>query len=49
VPGLARADFQREPDAIGLPEEFRRALIVHRGRLTENFRYLNSYVLRKGT
>ena len=24
----------------------RRALIVHRGRLTENFRYLNSYVLR---
>lgn len=49
VPALARADFRRAPDEIGLPAEFRRALIVHRGRLTENFRYLNSYVLRKET
>ena len=46
VPELARADFTRPADEIGLPDPFRRALIVHRGRLTENFRYLNSYVLR---
>jgi alpha-aminoadipic semialdehyde synthase len=45
VSDLAAADFQRPPEALDLPVPFRKAVIAHRGRLTEHFRYLNDYLL----
>jgi alpha-aminoadipic semialdehyde synthase len=40
LPALARCDWSRPFDALSLPDEIRRAVIVHRGRLTPRFAYL---------
>lgn len=45
VPDLARADFSKPFEELEIPESFRRAVIAHQGRLTENFRYFNEYLL----
>lgn len=37
VPDLAAADFQASWDRMRLPREFRKAIIVHRGKLTKKF------------
>ncbi|RMG61676.1 MAG: hypothetical protein D6715_13185, partial [Calditrichaeota bacterium] len=44
VPDLAAADFSAPLEALQLPPEFRRALIVHRGRLTPEFEYLRQHL-----
>jgi alpha-aminoadipic semialdehyde synthase len=44
LPGLAKADLTKPLGESGLPPELRRATIVHRGRLTEAFEYLERYV-----
>ena len=46
IPALARADFTKSFDELDLPRQFKRAVIVHDGKLTEHFRYLNEYLLR---
>jgi alpha-aminoadipic semialdehyde synthase len=45
IPELARTDFTQPFEWLELPEPFRKAVIAHQGRLTENFRYLNEYLL----
>lgn len=40
VPALARCDWTRSHDALGLPPSVRRALVVHRGTLTPEYTYL---------
>jgi alpha-aminoadipic semialdehyde synthase len=37
VPALARCDWTRPFEALDLPDEMRRALVVHRGRLTPSY------------
>jgi len=49
VADLAGTDFTRPAGELELPAPFRKALIAHRGTLTENFRYLNNYLLRGDT
>ena len=44
VPELAGADFSAPLDAVRLGEVLARAMIVHRGELTERYRYLQSKV-----
>ena len=44
VPALARCDWSRPLEALELPPEMRRALIVHRGSLTPEFAYLESHL-----
>lgn len=44
VPQLANADFQQPLGSSGLPPELQRATIVYRGKLTEAFQYLESFV-----
>lgn len=44
VPALARCDWSRPLEALDLPPEMRRALIVHRGRLTPAFAYLEAHL-----
>jgi alpha-aminoadipic semialdehyde synthase len=45
IPELARANFAEPFEGLKIPEPFRKAIIAHQGRLTENFRYLNEYLL----
>jgi alpha-aminoadipic semialdehyde synthase len=44
VPALARTDFRQRRDALGLPAELARALIVHQGELTADYAYLKEYL-----
>jgi len=44
APGLAFADMRKPLAQTGLPPELERAVIVHRGGLTESFRYLEKYL-----
>lgn len=44
VPALAQARYARERLRLGIPKEFRDALIVHRGALTPPFTYLKKFL-----
>ncbi|HEX6853427.1 MAG TPA: bifunctional lysine ketoglutarate reductase /saccharopine dehydrogenase family protein [Candidatus Polarisedimenticolaceae bacterium] len=44
IPALGRCDFDAPLDSLALPPEIRRALILHRGRLTPEFAYLERHV-----
>lgn len=46
VPALARADYSTTFDELALPAVLRRATIVHRGRLTPDYRYLERHLDR---
>ena len=43
VPALAAADFSAPLAEIALPPALRRAMILHRGRLTPDYEYLRKY------
>jgi saccharopine dehydrogenase (NAD+, L-lysine-forming) len=44
LPALAAADFSVPFDDLDLPPELKRAVIVHRGRLTPDYTYLEEYL-----
>jgi saccharopine dehydrogenase (NAD+, L-lysine forming) len=44
IPSLAKADFSADFDQLSLPDEIKRAVIVHRGKLTPDFKYLEEFV-----
>lgn len=44
IPALAEADFRISFDALALPPELKRAVIVHNGRLTPDYTYLQQYL-----
>jgi saccharopine dehydrogenase (NAD+, L-lysine-forming) len=44
LPAIAQADFTRPFEAVELPEPIRRATVLHRGKLTPTFRYLERYL-----
>jgi len=46
VPALANADYTAPLDQLALPAALTRALIVHQGRLTPDYVYLNQYLER---
>lgn len=47
VPALAAADYQAPFEQLQIPEEFKRALIAHRGKLTPSYKYLQKYLHNK--
>ncbi len=47
VPSLAQAEFTGQYDRVRIPQEFKKAMIVHRGRLTRNFQYLQKFLSRE--
>lgn len=49
IADLAAVDFTGPKETLELPAPFRKALIAHGGALTNNFRYLNNYLLRSET
>lgn len=44
LPAIAQADFTRPFEAVDLPEPIRKATVLHEGKLTPNFRYLERYL-----
>lgn len=44
LPALARADFSLPLPELDIPNEIRRAVIVHRGELTPDFTYLGEFI-----
>lgn len=44
VPLLARADFEAPLEALDLPPELTRAIVVHRGALAPEYRYLEQHL-----
>lgn len=44
LPALARSDFSQPFSNMELPSPIRRALVLHRGELTPDFRYLNKFI-----
>ncbi len=44
IPGIIKANFNKPLKQSGLPEEIKRAVIVYRGKLTPDFRYLQEYL-----
>ncbi len=44
IPAIAQADYTVDFDALDLPPEIKRAVIVHHGALTPNYRYLQKYL-----
>jgi saccharopine dehydrogenase (NAD+, L-lysine forming) len=44
LPHVASADLSRPFDALALPPEIKRALIVYRGELTPDYAYLNRFL-----
>ena len=44
IPALANADFTADFSDLELPREFKDAVIVYRGKLTEKFQYLEQYL-----
>jgi alpha-aminoadipic semialdehyde synthase len=44
VPSLARADYEISFADLHIPQEFRRAVVAHKGRLTPDYEYLFEYI-----
>jgi len=44
IPAIAAADYSREFDELNLPSPIKRAVIVHRGKLTPEFEYLEEHL-----
>ncbi|MHA1768472.1 MAG: hypothetical protein ACTSV3_01315 [Candidatus Thorarchaeota archaeon] len=44
IPSMARADFQSDFSELDLPREIKDAIIVYRGKLTNNYQYLQEYL-----
>jgi len=49
VPAIARADYSVSFAELALPPELKRAVIVHRGELTPDYRYLDESAQRRGS
>ncbi len=44
VPDIAAADYNLDFESLNVPAPFKRAMILHRGKLTPDFEYLNEYL-----
>jgi alpha-aminoadipic semialdehyde synthase len=44
IPDLIKTDFTNEFDKLDLPDELKRAVIVHQGQLTPDYLYLQQYL-----
>ncbi len=44
VPDIAAADYDLDFESLNVPAPFKRAMILHRGKLTPDFEYLKEYL-----
>ena len=44
VPGIVNADLTKSFDEVDFPPEIKRAVIVYKGNLTDDFKYLEEFI-----
>ena len=44
IPGIAHQDFSVEYDMLELPDALMKAMILHKGELTENYKYIQEFL-----
>jgi alpha-aminoadipic semialdehyde synthase len=44
IPAIASADYEVSFDGLELPAEIKRAIVVHRGKLTPDYTYIEKYL-----
>ena len=44
VPDIAAADYDKDFESLNVPAPFKRAMILHRGKLTPAYKYLEEYL-----
>lgn len=44
IPGIAKADFDVQFEELDLPAPIKRALILHKGEFTPDFKYIEQYI-----
>ena len=44
IPDIARADYQKEFNDLDLPPEIKDAVILHHGKLTPNYQYIDKFL-----
>jgi saccharopine dehydrogenase (NAD+, L-lysine forming) len=44
IPEIAKADYDVDFQSLGLPEEIKKAVILHRGKLTLDYRYIKEFL-----
>ena len=44
VPGIVNADYEKSFEEINLPPEIKRAVVVYKGELTPDYKYLNEFL-----
>ena len=44
VPIIAKADFGQPFEKLSLPDEIKRAMVLHRGKLTKDYEYMKEFV-----
>jgi alpha-aminoadipic semialdehyde synthase len=44
IPAIANADFKEDFDKIALPYPIKRALILHKGELTPEYKYIEKFL-----
>ncbi|MEN8192445.1 MAG: bifunctional lysine ketoglutarate reductase /saccharopine dehydrogenase family protein [Bacteroidota bacterium] len=44
IPGIVNADKSKNFDDVNFPPEIKKAVIVYKGELTEDFKYLNEFI-----
>ncbi len=49
VPAIVRADYHKPYEALALPPEIHRAVIVHNGQLTPPYKYLSAFLKRSSS
>jgi len=44
IPSIINADFSVKFEKLDLPDEIKKAVILHQGRLTPNYEYINKFL-----
>lgn len=44
VPAIAKADYSKDFDKLDLPKEIKRAMILHKGKLTPEYQYIEEFL-----
>jgi len=44
VAEIAKADFTQDFDNLNLPPPLKKAVVLHKGKLTSNYQYIDKYL-----
>ena len=44
IPHIAKADFSKDFDSLDIPQEIKKAVILHKGKLTPDYKYINKFL-----